>query len=512
MISLIVAATAFAAPSLLLEGGLVYDGLGGAPRKSDIRIAGDRIVALGNLEPMPGETVLQIAGLAISPGFIDSHSHADRGRKPETQIPQGITTAICGQDGGWSGPVAKRLGELDKNPLPYNVAFLSGHGGIREAVMGKSQERPPTARELYRMKDLVRSDMKSGAFGLSSGLEYEPGKFAGTSELVALASEIRAFGGIYQSHVRDEAGGALESFREVVRIAREAKVRAQITHIKLGVASVQGKAAEALAIILEARRRGLQVSADVYPYTFWQATVRVLTPLPFTGAGSKALWQSAIADVGGPQNVRISRFTPDKSWEGRTLAELAARTGKDPPDLVMEIIRRTAGEEDESVIVTAMLEADVRRFLASPLVMISSDGSNGSSHPRGAGAYPKVLGRYVREQGLLSLQQAIRKMTWLPARTFGIKDRGVIRPGAFADLVVFDTSAIRDTSTPDRPSSPPLGAVHVLVNGRFAMRDGRVTGQKPGKGLRSGGLAPPVRPSARRSPSWPRSPPIPTRW
>ncbi|MFY9233806.1 MAG: D-aminoacylase [Fimbriimonadaceae bacterium] len=483
------AASVVASSSTLIQGGILYDGSGAKPRLADIRVQGDRIVAVGVLTPRKGETIVRARRLVVAPGFIDAHSHADEGIRQhpdaESQVRQGITTAVVGQDGGWSKPVRNQVRGIMQAKPSINFAIFSGHAGIRERVMGKGFERVAKQDEILRMATLVEDDMKAGALGLSTGLEYNPGYFASTVELVALARVASRHGGMYISHVRDETNGVFDSFAEVADIARKARLPAQISHIKMAVSRLWGKAGDGLDFIDRASGAGLEVNADVYPYLFWQSTIRVLTNS--RDWGDRKVWEDGLRDVGGGSNVRLTRFTPDPTWEGRTLAQISDMTGKDAVSLIMEIIDRTKdGKGSESIVCTSMTERDLQAFIRHPKVMFCSDGSIGGSHPRGAGAFPRILGRYVRDLKVLSLQEAIRKMTSLPARRFKLGNRGLIKKGMTADIVVFDPKTIRDTATPARPTSLAVGVVDVFVNGRRVLKRGKMTGERGGHVIRRG--------------------------
>lgn len=480
---------------LLIRNGTVLDGTGAPGRRADVRIAGDRITAIGRFAPRRGERVLDASGRTVAPGFIDTHSHADGGllETPlaETQIRQGITTAIVGQDGGSRLPLARFFEDLARTRVALNIASFVGHGTVRRAVLGDDYKRAATADEIARMRALVGQEMRAGALGLSSGLEYDPGLYAATDEVIACATEAARHGGLYISHVRDEENEALESFRELIRIAEAAKIPAQISHIKLGSAPVWGRADEVLRLMRAARRRGLDITADVYPYTYWQSTITVL--IPHRNWDDRAAWEKGLAEIGGAGNVLLTTYSADPSWQGKTLAGIALQTKKDPVTLIQEIVRKTHGEGvtgrtspagRESVVVTAMREEDLKRFLAAPEIMFCTDGGLRGTHPRGAGSYPRILGRYVREQHVLSLPEAIRKMAALPARRMGLRDRGTLRPGNRADIVIFDPATVRDTATTANPTAPPRGISHVLVNGTFVLNDGRMTAARPGQVLR----------------------------
>jgi N-acyl-D-amino-acid deacylase len=352
-------------------------------------------------------------------------------------------------------------------------------------VLGEDYTRAATPAEVAKMRALVEQEMRAGALGLSSGLEYDPGLYATTEEVVACAKVAGAHRGLYISHVRDEENESFASFRELIRIAREARVPAQISHIKLGSSPVWGKAGQALQLLRDARRQGVDISADVYPYTFWRSTITVITPT--RDWADRAAWQKGLDEIGGPGNVLLSTYTPDLSWQGQTIAQISQLTGRDAVTIIQEIVQKTHGEGAtgrEGVVVTAMQEGDLSRFIAAPEVMFCTDGGLGGSHPRAAGTYPRILGRYVRERHVLSLEEAIRKMTSLPARRMGLSGRGLLRVGAKADVVIFDAARILDTATTSNPMSAPIGLPYVLVNGVPVLDGGKITGQHPGAVLR----------------------------
>lgn len=478
----------FAQPSavkILLKGGLVIDGTGKRGAVEDVRIEGGRIVAIGHLAPLPTERVVDATGLVVAPGFLDAHSHADGGifanPTADTQIRQGITTAIVGQDGGSHLPLSEWFKKIKENPIAMNMASFAGHGTIRQQVVG-TDDRPATPAEIMKMQALVSQEMEAGALGLSSGLEYVPGRYGNTEELTALAKTAGERGGIYISHVRNEDNTAFEAFDELIRIARRAHIPAQISHIKLGSSKVWDKANAVLQKMSVARKEGLDITADVYPYTYWQSTVRVL--IATEEFENRTLWEEGLKDIGGAEHVRIGMFSPEPVWAGKTLAEVATMTKRDPISIAQEMVRRTKnGAGSENVIVTAMQESDLRTFLRDPSTMICSDGGINGSHPRGAGTFPRILGVYVRQQKVLTLEQAIHKMTQLTANRMGLKERGVLAPGMAADIVVFDPKRISDTSTVQKPASPAIGMVHVLVKGVFVLENERTTGALPGVGL-----------------------------
>jgi N-acyl-D-amino-acid deacylase len=391
---------------------------------------------------------------------------------------------VVGQDGIWKKPVKDQLADFDRLKPALNFAMFSGHGGIRSKVMGKGFERAATPGEQVMMDGLVEADMEAGALGLSSGLEYDPGHYSTTEELISMASVAGRNGGMYISHVRDEGNGALESFRELIRIGREAKCPAQVSHIKLGTQPVWGQAGQAIALFEEARREGVRITADIYPYLYWQSSITAMTVS--REFDKLETWQRALDETGGGKNVLLTKYSPEPSWQGKTVGELAAKSGKTEAAVVLEIVQKTQnGKGEESAVVTAMTDADLPRFAQWRDTMFCSDGAIGGSHPRGAGSFPRVLGLFVRGEKWLTLEDAVRKMAYLPASTFKLTDRGEIRPGAFADVVVFDPSSVQDMATPKSPTALSQGVKFVWVNGQVTLRDGKVVG-RAGRALRRG--------------------------
>jgi N-acyl-D-amino-acid deacylase len=487
------------AADVLLTNAVVFDGTGGTPYRGDVRIEGGRIAAVApHLEPKAGEAVLDQRGLALAPGFIDMHSHGSRGLTEDLDAAavsrQGITTILVGQDGESSFPLRDYYAQFDASPSAINLASMVGHATIRAQVMGKDLYRPSTPQELAQMKTLLARELTAGSFGLSTGLEYEAAHFATTEEVIDLAKVAGAAGGFYISHVRDEASRTFESFEELLRIGREAQLPVQITHIKMGSASVWHQAAKRMPEYFErARREGVDVKADVYPYTFWHATIRVLVPDRDYFNPQKV--ELALAENGGAQNIRIVNYGPEPALAGRTLAEIASHWRVTPVEAYMRIVKATGGtdgpnEQKVNVLGTSMHEDDVRWFIAHPDIMFCTDGELRGAHPRGAGSFPRILGHYVREQKLLPLELAIHKMTGLPAAQLGLADRGRIAPGYVADLVVFDPAAVIDRATVEKPLEPPLGIPAVMVGGEWVVRDGAVTGKRPGRILRSKAFRP----------------------
>jgi N-acyl-D-amino-acid deacylase len=479
-------------PSWTIAGAQIADGSGGPLRRADVRIEGETIAAVGGVTAHPDDRLIDGTGLVLAPGFIDAHNHSTEGldKDPDaiSQVAQGITTVLLGQDGGSPLPVRDYLTRRRDTPASLNVALLVGHATVRRRIMGDDFRRAATKPEITRMQALVDEAMRDGALGLSSGLEYEVGSYAATGELVALARVAARHRGFYISHIRDEADRTLEAVREAIAIGEQARLPVQITHIKLGTVDVWGKAQDVVALVESARKRGVDVTADCYPYLAWHSNLKVLVPnKQWTDPASV---KEALDDVGGGKNIQITRLPKFPQYVGKRLDEIARAENISEVDLYIRIV----ADDDAGVIGHTMSEDDLKAFYRQSWVMVASDGGIGFSHPRGAGTFPRVLGRFVRDEKWLTLPEAIRKMTALPASRLGLKDRGLIRAGMKADLVLFDPETVLDRSTFELPERLPRGIHTVFVNGAPVWGGQRTDGPRPGKVLTASPSIPSARP------------------
>ena len=486
-----------AVPTTLIAGALVVDGGGGEPFTADVRVLGDRIGEIGDLEPRASEPVVDGAGLVLAPGFIDAHSHADAALfdHPDAlaAVSQGITTVVVGQDGESVFPLAELFDRLEREPAAVNVASFAGHGTLRGEVLGDDFARAAAPEEVEAMARLLAAEMAAGALGLSSGLEYDPGIYSTTDEVLALARVAAAHGGRYASHVRSEDREFWPAIEEILTIGREAALPVQISHLKLAMRSLHGQTRRLLGRLDEARAAGIDVTADVYPYTYWQSSLTVM--FPDRDFADPVAARFAVEELAAPEDMLIPLFVPEPALAGRTLAEIAAARGSAPAATLIDLIAAAGAMERadaaagverdvESVIATSMREDDVERLLAWPHAVVCTDGELDGAHPRGFGAFTRVLGRYVRERGILTLAEAVRRMTAATASAFDLPARGRIAPGAFADLVLFDPRTVIDRATTRDPHALSLGIERVWVNGQPVFAAGRASGLRPGGVLR----------------------------
>jgi N-acyl-D-amino-acid deacylase len=495
---------------LILRGGRVVDGTGAPAFFADVAVRGERIVRVGKVSGA-ARRELDVRGLVVAPGFIDVHTHADEiAGQPEAEnfLRMGVTTLLAGNCGGSPLDVGRALRAIERRGIAPNFATLIGHNTVRRAAMKGDFDRAPTESELARMKALVRRAMKDGAVGLSTGLIYLPGTFSKTEEIIELARVAAEFDGIYASHMRHEDWRIEKALEELFRIAQEARIRAHISHIKLAGERAWGQAERVLGRIDRARAEGLDVTQDQYAYTASSTGISQLIPdEAFEGGREKFL--ERLADPAQKARIVetmrrklrergredyayavIASFRDDPSLNGLNLVEAARKLrGSDALDDQIETILEIQKRGGASGVFHGMNEADLQTFLRHPNTMIACDSGlrrfgEGVPHPRGYGNNARVLGRYVRELGVLRLEEAVRKMTSLPATVFGFAGRGQVREGFCADLVVFDPKTVADTATFNDPHHYPVGIPWVLVNGVIVIDEGRHTGARPGKVLR----------------------------
>jgi dihydroorotase/N-acyl-D-amino-acid deacylase len=533
---------------IVIAGGRVVDGTGAPWVRADVGIIGDRIAAIGDLHAADARQRIDATNLVVSPGFIDMLGQSEFNvlvdGRAASKIMQGVTTEITGE-GSAIGPIndqmvaedlsgqaahyhvvvdwrslAEYFTRLETRSRPaINLGTFVGAGGVRAYVMGKG-ERVATEADLRAMKQLVAQAMEQGALGLSSSLQYVPDRFATTDELVELARVAASYGGIYITHQRSESGRIFESLDEVFAIAERAKIPAEVFHLKTAYKANWGKMPEVLARIRAARARGLDVTANQYPYVRASNGLDACLPLWAREGGKDKMlarlkdpaqrdrirkdmdepnpttWENQWYGSGGSDGVLLSSVLSDglKKYEGKTLTEIGKLMGKDPRDAVMDLVM--ADNNESSVIISIMREDDVQAALKDPTVAVGTDSgaraqdgplADSKSHPRGWGSFPRILGKYVRDEHLLTLEDAIRKMTSRPAARVGLADRGLLRPGMMADITVFDPMTIRDVATFDDPNRYSTGVKWVIVNGRAVVADGAITDARPGRALRGPG-------------------------
>jgi N-acyl-D-amino-acid deacylase len=521
----------------IIKNGLVFDGLGGPPAQTDIAIEGDLIQKIGRVKASQAREVIDAQGLAVSPGFIDVHDHSDISLlvnpRAESLVHQGITLVVSGQCGSSPFPIAEATLEeekesirtfyeidldwrdlsgffsrLETSGIAMNYATLVGHGSIRGAVMG-FRDRPPTPQELARMVFLAEECIRGGAFGISTGLEYAPGSFAGADEIVELCRAAAGGNGVYATHMRDEGDRLLESLEEAIEAARLSGIRLQISHLKAAYPRNWAQLDPALALIEKAKKEGIDIFCDRYPYIAGSTGLSLYFPM-WSKEGTTDEFISRLKDpkldsqlrshlasqeekIGSWDKILLSSIPSEKNrhLQGKTVLEAAGRMGKKPYDFMRDLLI----EEKTMVGMIAFMmdEDNLKKVLAHPLVGVGCDGSavapygilsRGRPHPRNYGTFPRVLGKYVREEKIVPAEEMIRKMTSVPASRFGFEGRGVIRPGAFADLVIFDPEKIADRATWVEPHQYPVGIDYVIVNGRIVIKGGEHTGQLAGRILK----------------------------
>jgi N-acyl-D-amino-acid deacylase len=525
---------------VLIRGGLIYDGSGKAPQQADLAIRGDRIAAIGKLAGATAKTVVDARDLAVTPGFINMLSWSNEALlvdgRGQSEVRQGVTTQIMGE--GWSwGPVnpaikKRMLAEqtdikydiewttlsdylyfLQRKGVSQNVASFLGATTVREYVLGLDNKKP-AADELERMRQLVEREMRAGALGIASALEYAPAYYADTEELIELCKVAARYQGKYISHMRSEGVRLLEGIDEVIRISREAKIPAEIYHFKAAGKDNWGKMDAAIAKVEAARRTGLAITANMYGYTAGAAPLTACIPPWAMEGGETAMrrrlrdpasrqriledirhktdWPNFYRNAGSPDNVLLIAFKqePLKPLQGKTLTQIARQRGKDPVETLLDLLVEDGSSIGTAYFITA--EENIRKLMPLPWISFGSDEAaqapegvflKAMPHPRAYGNFARVLGKYVRDEKLLSLEAAVRKLTSLPATNLGLDHRGLLREGYFADVVVFDLKAITDRATYAQPHQYAVGVKQVFVNGVQVLKDGEHTGAKPGRAL-----------------------------
>ena len=472
--------------SLLIINAKVIDGTGSAARLESVRINDSRIQGLGQLRPLPGETILDATGLVLSPGFIDTHSHHNISifQMPDalSAISQGITTIVVGLDGFSQVPLSGFFAKVKDNPLAVNIASYSGHNSLRNIVMGQDYQRFSTPKEIENMKNLLRLDMKAGALGLSTGLEYDPGIYSEeTDEVVALLEVFPEDQGRYASHIRSEDVHLESALDEFIEISRKSKLPSQISHIKLARRDLWGQTSWMIDKLNAARQEGLDITADIYPYTYWESTMRTLfAKRDFNNRDSA---EFALTELVHPNQLTLSHYEPDPNLVGKTIAEIAVMRKEDPVTVLMHLIQDDKTKTD-SAIGVAMTQPDIDKLMQWEHSNICSDGELNNGHPRGRGAFARILANYVRSRGILGWENAIHKMTQLSALHMGFKNRGVIKSDAIADLVLFDPEKIQDNATMDDINRLSSGIINVWVGGELVYSDKKSTGLRPGQVIR----------------------------
>jgi N-acyl-D-amino-acid deacylase len=541
MLPLMVAGQTSSAPfDVLIKGGTVYDGTGRAPRRADVAIKGDHIAAVGDLTKARARRVVEARGLAVAPGFINMLSHSETSLivdgRSMSELKQGVTTQIFGESsmGPLSDEMKRRrlaaqgdvkfdipwttLGEyltwLEKRGVSQNFASFIGAPTIREYVIGL-EDKPPTPEQLEKMRELARREMEAGALGVTTALIYPPAFFARTDELIELCKVAAKYKGKYTAHIRSEANQLIEAVQETIRIGREAGLPVEIYHLKASGQSNWPKMDQAIAMIEEARRQGLKITADMYMYTAGGTGLDAsMPPWVFDGGPEAAYerlrdpdtrkkiadairtptneWENLYYLAGSPDRLLLAGFKSEalKPLTGKTLGEAAKMRGKDPVETIMDLVL-----EDRSRVGTIyflMNEENIKKQIGRPWVSFGSDAASmapegaflkSSTHPRAYGNFARLLGKYVRDEKVITLQEAVRRLTGLPATNLGLDHRGFLKPGMFADVVVFDPATIADRATFENPHQYSVGVNHVFVNGAQVLKDGEHTGAKPGKAL-----------------------------
>jgi N-acyl-D-amino-acid deacylase len=498
---------------LLITNARVIDGSGNPWVRADIGIKNGRIASIGRITPAAAHKTIDAANQIVAPGFIDVHTHVESIYSlpaAENFVRMGVTTLVTGNCGNSTTDVAQFLGRMKEKPLAVNLATLIAHGSVRRQAMG-SDDRPPTPEELKKMEELVEQGMKDGAVGLSTGLIYVPGAYAKTDEIISLARIAARHGGLYATHMRNEGEKVADAIRESIQIGEQAGLPVEISHFKISNKKLWGQTPMTVGLVREARARGLMVTVDQYAYTASSTSLDSRLPA-WLRAGGLEEAKKRLADPATRERIlkemkeglkrsgfkdysyaMVASYEPDRSFNGKSIIEITKQVrGKSDVKNQIEQIVAMYEAGGAGMVYHGMSEDDVQRIMREPFTMIASDSGvrqvdESVPHPRGYGNNVRVLGRYVRELQLISLEDAIRKMTSLPAQTFGFRDRGMVREGFAADLVVFDEKTVGERATFEKPHQYPLGISYVVVNGELVFAGGAMTGSRPGMALRGSG-------------------------
>ena len=480
--------------SVLIRNAVIVDGTGRTAYPGALRMLGDTITDVGDLAPRADELIHDAGGQIIAPGFIDTHSHLElimhEDRHVVPAISQGITTVIVGQDGFSPYPLDEWYESLRAGGIGPNVASYVGHNTLRSAVLQEDAKRPASKNEIDQMRRLLAREMRSGALGLSTGLEYDTGIYSKPNEIIALAHEAKRLGGRYITHIRSEDRDFWNALDEAIDVGRETGIAVQISHIKLSMKGLWGQADKVLERLDAARAEGIDITADIYPYTYWKSTMTVM--LPERDLEDRAALKFAFQEIAPPEKIFLTLFEADPSLEGKSIADIATARQEDSVTTYLQLLRQSEAlaaergvirQEVAGIVAHAMSDTDLATFMRWPHSNICSDGEKGA-HPRAYGSYPRMLARYVRNQKVLKLEQAVRKMTSLPALHMGIADRGTLAPGMKADLVVFDPERIQDHATVESISALSTGIDQVWVNGILVFASNEVEKTLPGQIVR----------------------------
>ncbi len=475
------AATA-SAQDVVLMNGTIIDGTLKARFQGNIRIRDGKIAEIGPFKASANELVVDVQGMIVSPGFIDLDSHSStalaKDRAAASQVQQGITTAVLGADGAGPYLVEAFVSPFDADPPAMNVLTFVGHDTVRRQIMGSDYKRPATPSEVELMAELVANGMREGAFGLATNLSVDSTYYSTAAEVIALAKVAAKYGGTCVIHLRNEGDGFMVSLREAIQIGKTAKLPIHVSHVKFSSLSPVERSGQILAELDKARTQGVDIATDVDPYAEWTGDISSFAPNR-KYEDAEAI-NKAIAAAGGSQNVIIRSYAKDPTYELKTLDEIARMRNITPFDLLAEMAR----EGGASVMCATTTEKELRALYQHPWVMIASDGGLEIKHPRSAGTFPRVLGKFVRDDKVMTLERAVRKMTGLPALRLGLKERGVLKKDAPADIVVFDPTTVRDNFTLNEPFKAPDGIKYVFVNGVMVINSGVPTPERPGLALR----------------------------